>query len=185
MSEYMMCVPRPDRKQHKKIIRPLSAAMLFVAVMLLFAGCGGNGGEKETEALAETKAQLIGNVYIAPVADGTNYLAPAGTDTFSLYLERENVEPGTGVFTLYDAGDDSLLAEIPADSQQVTFAPVSEEHKVYYGMDRGTEVQIRLGFGLEAGKRYYAAVSEEFVHCDDVGNRALGGEGQWPVQVEE
>lgn len=166
-------------KQHKKIM------LLLFAVLLLFAGCGRQGGEAETETFAETKAQLIGNVYIAPVADGSNYLAPAGTDTFSLYLERENVEPGTGVFTLYDAEDDSVLTEIPADSSQVTFAPVTEEHKAYYGMDRGTEVQISLGFALEAGKRYYAAVSEDFVHYDEVGNRALGGEGQWPVQVAD
>ncbi len=172
-------------KQHKKITRLLPAAMLLFAVSLLFAGCGKRGDEKETEAAPETKAELIGNVYIAPVADGTNYLAPAGTDTFSLCLERENVEPGTGVFTLYDAEDDSLLTEIPADSEQVAFGPATEEHKTFYGMDRGTEVRISLGFGLEAGKRYYAAVSEDFVHYDDVGSRALGGKDQWPVQVAE
>lgn len=171
-------------KQQKKIIRSLFMATLFLTAVLLFAGCGKKGGEKETEALTETKAEQIGNVYIAPMADGTNYLAPAGTDTFSLYLERENVGPGTGVFTLHDAADDSVLAEIPADSDQVTFAPLTEEHKAYYGMDRGTEVQISLGFGLEAGKRYYAAVSEDFVHYDDVGNKVLGGEEWWPVQVD-
>lgn len=172
-------------KQHKKIMRLLLAAMLLFAAALLLAGCGRKGDEKLTETAPETKAELIGSVYIAPVADGSNYLAPVGTDTFSLYMERENVEPGTGVFTLYDAEDDSLLTEIPADSEQVAFGPVTEEHKTFYGMDRGTEVRISLGFGLEAGKRYYAAVSEDFVHYDDVGSRALGGKDQWPVQVAE
>lgn len=168
-----------DIKRHKKIM------LLLLAAVFLFTGCGRREEKETAESLPETKAEIIGNVYIAPVADGSNYLAPAGTDTFSLYLERECVRPGTGVFTLYDAGDSSVLAEIPADSDQVIFAPVTEEHKSYYGMDRGTEVQISLGFGLEAGKRYYAAVSEDFVHYGDVGNRALGGEDQWPVQVED
>lgn len=164
-------------KQYEKII-------LLLAAVLLLTGCGGRGDGEETASSPETKAELIGSVYVSPVADGSNYLALAGTDTFSLYVEREHVEPGTGVFTLYDAEDDSVLAEIPADSSQVTFAPVTEEHMAFYGMDRGTEIQISLGFGLEAGKRYYAAVSEDFVHYDDVGSRAFGGEDQWPVQVE-
>lgn len=172
-------------KQYKKIIHLPAAAVLLLSAILFLTGCGRQSGEKKTEAAAETKAQMIGTVCIAPMADGANYLAPAGTDTFSLYLERENVGPGTGVFTLHDAADDSMLVEIPADSDQVTFAPLTKEHKAYYGMDRGTEVQISLGFGLEAGKRYYAAVSEDFVHDGDVGNKALGGEEWWPVQVAD
>lgn len=176
---------------------------LFLAVVFMLAGCGGNsdGADSrssmdaqsseeswlaaESSSLAETKAESVGAVYVDPYADGFEYLAPAGTDTVSLYVEREGVEPGTGTLTLYDDGDDSVVAEISADSSQVTFMPVSEEDKICYGMDKGTKVWVSLGLGLEAGKRYYVAVSPDFVRFGDVSSRELGGKEWWPIQVED
>lgn len=165
--------------------------LLFLAVFLtiFLSGCNGknsgkNGGE-ESIASSEMHIESIGGVYAFPVATGSDYQAPSGTDTVFLYAEREALEPGTGVFTLYDDADDSVLAEIPADSSQVTFGTVDEEQKVYYGIDGGTEIRISLGFGLEAGKRYYAVVSDDFARYGDVGSHAFGGKGQWPIQIEE
>lgn len=175
-----------DGIQWSKAVIPMLAVLAFLTFFL--AGCDGkNSGEKVGEETASSEARIesIGGVYAAPVANGSDYQAPAGTDVVCLYAERENLEPGTGVLTLYDDADDSVLIKIPADSSQVTFAPVAEEQKVYYGMDGGTEIRISLGFGLEAGKRYYAAVSEDFARYGDVGSRAFGGKGQWPIQIEE
>lgn len=164
-------------------------ALAFLAVLLFLAGCGGKNSKgnsgQETASPAEMHIESIGGVYASPVATGDDYQAPAGTDAVSLYAEREGLEPGTGVLTLYDDADDSVLAEIPADSGQVTFGPVAEEQKAFYGMDGGTEIRVSLGFGLEAGKRYYVEVSEDFARYGDVGSRAFGGKGQWPIQVEE
>lgn len=164
------------------------AAFFCLAAALLLAGCGkaddSGSGQERTESSAEEKAEYVGGVYADPVANGTDYQAPAGTDTVAFYVEREGVEPGNGVLILYDDKDDSILAEIPADSSQVAFAPVSEEHKIRYGMDRGTEVQVSLGFGLEAGKRYYIMVTQDFVRYGSASSRALGGKTEWPVQVE-
>lgn len=167
--------------------KKLLMALLLSAVFL--AGCDGKNGEKnsgeEVALSSEIHIESIGGVYAFPVANGSDFQAPAGTDAVFLYAERENLEPGTGVLTLYDDEDDSVLAEIPADGGQVTFGPVDEEKKAFYGMDGGTEIRVGLGFGLEAGKRYYVEVSEDFARYGDVGSRAFGGKGQWPIQIEE
>lgn len=176
-----------DSRWPKGSGKKLLTALLLSAVFL--AGCDGrnsgkNGGG-EAALSSEMHIESIGGVYASPVATGDDYQASAGTDAVSLYAEREGLEPGTGVLTLYDDADDHVLAEIPADSGQVAFGPVAEEQKAFYGMDGGTEIRVSLGFGLEAGKRYYVEVSEDFARFEDVRSRAFGGKGQWPIQIEE
>ena len=156
---------------------------IVLAIVLACSGCG-SGGQQETESQTQVQADSIGGVYVDPIAHGSLYQAPAGTDTVSLYVEREGAEPGEGVFTLYEA-DGTVAVEIPAGSSQVTFSPITEEHKEYYGMDAGTEIHISLGFGLEAGGAYYAELSEDFVRWEGISSKALGGSDAWPIHVAE
>lgn len=156
----------------------------LLCALLWPAGCASGTDGTETAQQTEAVVEYIGGVYADPVADGVQYQAPARTDTLWLFAERAGVTPGEGVLTLYRDTDDTVVEEIAAGSSQVTFAPVSEEHMAYYGMDGGTEIKISLTGALENGRRYYVTVSEDFVRYGDVRSRAWGGRDVWPIQVE-
>ncbi len=156
---------------------------IALACALAFSGCGGRqAGQTETEETASPQASAIGGVYVDPVSDGSLYQVPAGTDQVSLYVEREGAEPGEGTFTLYGE-DGTAEIQISADSSQVTFGPVTEEHKAYYGMDGGTEIHISLGFGLAADSLYYGELSEDFVRWEGISSQTLGADGAWPIRT--
>lgn len=122
-------------------------------------------------------------------AESTAYQSfQAGITELTVDIARNDMIPGNGTLTLYNAADSSVVETINMnDASKVTVAPLSDQEIYEYGWTAGSRAVITLANPLEQLSNYYAVLSADaFQTADGIGTTAAVEDSNlWTINTGE
>lgn len=154
--------------------RFLVSVILSCLLCVSATACGSSSSESDSSAEASTLAPLteskvdtsaiaiseasedsVGNVVFYPT--GTSYLAAlSGTNSVTVYFEKEGITAGNGFMALYNADTQNKLAYVQCSNEQYcTVTDIDDNGKNLTGWDSGTMATIYFDYYFTSGESYY------------------------------
>lgn len=166
---------------------------MFIAFSVIMAACG----KKEDKALVDDEAielaplkeetvapavesqvpdsdpNAVGNIVYYP--NSNEYLgALAGSNTLTLYFEKDGVTSGTGRVTVYDEADYSMLSYVDvSDSSSCKMAPIDNNGVQLSGWDSGTQATLYFSKPFIADHRYFVLMDAGCFHYNEFESKAI------------
>lgn len=127
-------------------------------------------------------AEKLGYMVFAPDA---GIPASNACQQLQVYLPREDVQPGEGVFTLYTAAGEEVWRAAMNDPEAVTRRDLREDELTGLMWGGGTCFEIRLPRTLELGETYFVNLTRGCIVTDGgVDNAQIGGTDAWRFTLE-
>ena len=167
-----------------------------VVSVLLMALAVASCGKKEEEAVEIPEEQLapleekvtspaeeaqvpasdpnsVGNMVYYP--NSNEFLgALAGSNTLTLYFEREGVTTGSGRISIYNDGDYSLLAYVDvSDSSSCRMEPIDNNGVQLSGWEKGTQATLFFPKPFQAGGKYFVMMDAGCFKYNDFESKAI------------
>jgi hypothetical protein len=166
---------------------------MFIAFSVIMAACGKKEDkalvDDETIELAPLKEETVapavesqvpdsdpnavGNIVYYP--NSNEYLgALAGSNTLTLYFEKDGVTSGTGRVTVYDEADYSMLSYVDvSDTSSCKMAPIDNNGVQLSGWSSGTQATLYFSKPFIADHRYFVLMDAGCFHFNEFESKAI------------
>lgn len=152
---------------------------------------GGTDVPADTATPEETVAPITSSeMAFAPItSERTGYAVyAAGQDELTVYINRSNITAGTGMLTVNNAADSSIVETINLnDTVKAAISPMTDEELLDQSWTEGTKAVVYLSNPLAQNSTYFITLSEDaFMTADGTAHsEAVTDPSLWDIQTSE
>lgn len=169
--------------------RLVGVGISLTLVAAIVVGCGQNQSTKKQdesavqpmqevlapakEVIPENESNSVGLMAFYP-NNTEEMFALAGTNTFTLYFQNKQIEPGEGKIGVYNAQSNAIYTSVEAtDKDKFDVEVMDDIGKSLTGWEDGTKIDIYFDKVFMPGTSYYILMDEGAFNLGEVKSEAI------------